>query len=228
METYYGQDRKNYHTFRLSDEEEVIFRKLMDKYGAAVVELIIVADDGSYVDPSDEELLKCYVVTGQSFAPNTELNLVFCKDSDGVEYDNLVETQNIEEIEVYVKHMLGIEPAASVEETEDLATEPEQNESVSDEDSLNTTLVDGLRPEFKEAMDAYEDFYTEYCDFLKQYTANPTDLSLFAKYGDMLERAEEMNKAFEEWDENDLNNEELKYYLDVNNRVMQMLIDVAG
>ena len=200
----------------------------MDKYGAAVVELIIVADDGSYVDPSDEELLKCYVVTGQSFAPNTELNLVFCKDSDGVEYDNLVETQNIEEIEVYVKHMPGIEPAASVEETEDLATEPEQNKSVSDEDSLNTTLVDGLRPEFKEAMDAYEDFYTEYCDFLKQYTANPTDLSLFAKYGDMLERAEEMNKAFEEWDENDLNNEELKYYLDVNNRVMQMLIDVAG
>ena len=33
METYYGQDRKNYHTFRLSDEEEVIFRKLMEKYG---------------------------------------------------------------------------------------------------------------------------------------------------------------------------------------------------
>ena len=33
METYYGQDRNNYHTFRLSDEEEVIFRKLMDKYG---------------------------------------------------------------------------------------------------------------------------------------------------------------------------------------------------
>ena len=33
METYYGQDRKNYHTFRLSDEEEVVFRKLMDKYG---------------------------------------------------------------------------------------------------------------------------------------------------------------------------------------------------
>ena len=33
METYYGQDRPNYHTFWLSDEEEVIFRKLKDKYG---------------------------------------------------------------------------------------------------------------------------------------------------------------------------------------------------
>ena len=76
----------------------------MDRYGAAVVELIIVADDGSYVDPSDEELLKCYVVMDQGIAPNTELTLVFDKDSNGVEYDNLVETQNIEEIEVYVAY----------------------------------------------------------------------------------------------------------------------------
>ena len=33
METYYGQDRKNYHAFRLTDEEEQNFRKLMNKYG---------------------------------------------------------------------------------------------------------------------------------------------------------------------------------------------------
>ena len=41
METYYGQDRKNYHTFRLSDEEEVIFRKLMDKYGNTSISAFI-------------------------------------------------------------------------------------------------------------------------------------------------------------------------------------------
>ena len=41
METYYGQDRKNYHTFRLSDEEEVIFRKLMDKYGCTSISSFI-------------------------------------------------------------------------------------------------------------------------------------------------------------------------------------------
>lgn len=39
---------------------------------------------------------------------------------------------------------------------------------------------------------------------------------------------EEMNEAFEAWDEDELSNEELKYYLDVNNRVIKMLIDVAG
>lgn len=202
---------------------------LMDEYGAGAIELIIVADDGSYVDPSDEELLKCYVVTGQSITPNTELSLVFDKDSNGVEYDNLVETQNIEEIEVYVKRIPGIEPSAPVEEEKETPTaEPKKDESVPSEDISNTTLVDGLRPEFKEAMDSYEAFYTEYCDFMKKFSENPTDLTLLAKYGDMLAKATEMNEAFEAWDENELNTEELKYYLDVNTRVMQKMVDIVG
>lgn len=99
--------------------------------------------------------------------------------------------------------------------------EPTQSENTGD-------AADGIRPEFKEAMDSYEAFYTEYCEFMKDYSENPTDLTLLAKYADMLVKAEEMNEAFEEWDEDDLNNEELKYYLDVNNRVMKMLVDVAG
>ena len=93
---------------------------------------------------------------------------------------------------------------------------------------LSENASDGIRPEFKEAMDSYEAFYTEYCEFMKEYSENPTDLTLLTKYSDMLIKVEEMNKAFEEWDEDELNNEELKYYLDVNNRVTQMLIDVTS
>ncbi|MCC8080114.1 MAG: leucine-rich repeat domain-containing protein [Oscillospiraceae bacterium] len=107
-----------------------------------------------------------------------------------------------------------------------------KNETSSDNkptDSIEgTTTTDGIRPEFKEAMDAYESFYTEYCEFMQEYSEKPTDLTLLAKYSDMLVKAEEMNEAFEEWDEDELNSEELKYYLDVNNRVMKMLVDVAG
>ena len=189
----------------------------MDRYGAAVVELIIVVDDGSYVDPSDEELLKCYVVMDQGIAPNTELTLVFDKDSNGVEYDNLVETQNIEEIEVYVKRIPGVEPSAPVEEETNL-------QNATPESTSNAT---GLRPEFKEAMDSYEAFYTEYCEFMKEYSENPTDLKLLAQYANMLVKAEEMNEAFEAWDEDDLNSEELQYYLDVNHRVMKILVEIA-
>lgn len=86
---------------------------------------------------------------------------------------------------------------------------------------------DGIRQEFKEAMDSYEAFYTEYCDFMESYSENPADLTLLTQYADMLAKAEEMNEAFEAWDEDDLSSEELKYYLDVNNRVMKMLVDVA-
>ena len=48
------------------------------------------------------ELLK-YVISGQSVLPNTELKYVFDTDSEGNEYDNLVQSQNIEEIELMVK-----------------------------------------------------------------------------------------------------------------------------
>ncbi len=103
---------------------------------------------------------------------------------------------------------------------------PTSGSNATAEDNLE--LIDGMRPEFKEAMDAYEAFYTEYCDFMAEYSENPTDLKLLAKYSEMLIKVEEMNEAFEAWDEDELNNEELKYYLDVNNRVMKMLLDVAG
>lgn len=74
-----------------------------DSYGAASLALILVTEDGSYIDIEDENLLKEYVVTAQDLAPNTELKLTFMKDSDGEEYSNLVEYQNYENIVLGVK-----------------------------------------------------------------------------------------------------------------------------
>ena len=37
----------------------------------------------------------------------------------------------------------------------------------------------------------------------------------------------EAEEAFSQWDDEDLNSEESKYYLEVNNRVMQKLLDVV-
>lgn len=104
----------------------------------------------------------------------------------------------------------------------------DQSETSEPAVKADTTLIDGMRPEFKEAMDAYEAFYNEYCDFMVEYKKNPTDLTLITKYGELLTKAVEVDEAFAAWDEDDLNNEELKYYLEVNNRVMQKLVDVAG
>ena len=194
--------------------------KLIDQYGSAYIHLVICADDGSFVDIHDDSALKNYVVIGQSITPNTELKMTYSLDSDGNEYDNLIDTQNIEEIELYVTRMNSY--SGESEETE--VTEP-STEAPATKPAAESELVDGLRPEFKQAMDAYEDFYGEYCDFMVKYKENPSDLSLLAEYADIMERAVEMDEAFREWEDEDLNNEELKYYLEVNNRVMQMLVD---
>ena len=86
----------------------------------------------------------------------------------------------------------------------------------------------GLRPEFKEAMDAYEAFYNEYCSFMLKFKENPSDISLILKYTEMLGELEQMSAAFDSWDEAEMNSEELQYYLEVSSRVMQKLLEVTG
>lgn len=108
------------------------------------------------------------------------------------------------------------------EENSDIASEDAENEDI----NANEGSVDGIRPEFKEAMDSYEAFYNEYCDIIKKYSENPSDTELLTSYTDMLAKAAEMTEKFEAWEENEMNNAELKYYLDVNNRVTKKLLEV--
>lgn len=93
--------------------------------------------------------------------------------------------------------------------------------------STDHELVDDMRPEFKEVMDSYEAFYDEYCEIVKKYTQNPSDMELLADYTDMVSKAAEMSEKFEAWENSDLNDAELTYYLDVHNRVAKKLLEVS-
>ena len=84
-----------------------------------------------------------------------------------------------------------------------------------------------MRPEFKEAMDSYEAFYDEYCAFMKEYSENPSDLTLLSQYGEMMTQLSDMTEKFEAWNEDEMNDAELNYYLEVSNRVAQKLLEVA-
>lgn len=90
-------------------------------------------------------------------------------------------------------------------------------------DSENT-----IRPEFKAAMDAYEEFYGEYCEFLEKYSENPSDATLIGQYGKMMAKMTEVNAAFEKWNDADMTTAEAAYYLEVNGRVLQKLAKVMG
>lgn len=107
----------------------------------------------------------------------------------------------------------------------------EQNNKTPETQTVATQATsapsDGIRPDFKKAMDDYESFYKEYCSFMKKYNANPGDLSLLTQYASMLSKAADMSASFDAWDEDDLTPAELKYYTEVNSRVIKMLAEVT-
>jgi len=123
----------------------------------------------------------------------------------------------------------NVEKEAVVEVKEDAVEEALEEESVAKAEVMEEAveLVDGMRPEFKEAMDSYEAFYKEYCKVLKKYKENPADLAILTEYSGLMEKSIEMGEKFEEWDEDELNTEELKYYVEVSGRITQMLVEVG-
>ena len=86
--------------------------KRVDAYGNGYVILNLYADDGSFIDLAEESNLKNYVVTSQSVAANTEFSLTYSLDSDGNEYDNLVGSQSISEIDLYLTKQNDYPPTA--------------------------------------------------------------------------------------------------------------------
>lgn len=86
----------------------------------------------------------------------------------------------------------------------------------------------GLRPDFKKAMDSYEKFMNEYVEFMKKYEkSGGTDLSLLTDYATYMSKYSSMCEDFEKWDEEDMNDAELAYYIDVQARVQKKLLEVA-
>lgn len=101
--------------------------------------------------------------------------------------------------------------------------------SVSEEktEESNDEYIEGMHIEFKEAMDSYEAFFDEYCEFMKKYKENPTDLSLLADYAEYMAKYIDVMAKLEKMGEEELNDAELLYYIEVNNRISQKLLEVA-
>lgn len=117
------------------------------------------------------------------------------------------------------------EPATTEPSTETTAP----SESSSTETKPNDTeLVDGMRKDFKDAMDSYESFMDEYVAFMKKYSDNPSDVGLLADYTKYMSKYANMVEKFDKWESEDLNDAELAYYIDVQARVSKKLLDVAG
>mgnify|MGYP000743738880 FL=1 len=117
------------------------------------------------------------------------------------------------------------EPATTEPSTE--TTAPSESNATETKPN-DTDLVDGMRKDFKDAMDSYEAFMDEYVAFMKKYSDNPSDVGLLADYTKYMSKYADMVEKFDKWESEDLNDAELAYYIDVQARVSKKLLEVAG
>lgn len=113
-------------------------------------------------------------------------------------------------------------------DTNDTTSESSENKESTDNTASGEELVDGMRVDFKEAMDSYEDFMDEYVAFMEKYSeSDGTDASLLSDYASYMTKYAECVEKFDKWESEEMNATETAYYIQVQSRVSQKLLDVA-
>lgn len=109
--------------------------------------------------------------------------------------------------------------------SESAETTPE-NTSAKQADS---SQIEGIRPEFQEAMDSCEAFFDEYVSFMKEYENTSQDdvLDIMDEHTDYLKQYTETMSKMEALNNGDLSTEETLYYAEVTNRISKKLMEVA-
>ena len=84
----------------------------------------------------------------------------------------------------------------------------------------------GVDPDLKEFLDSYEAFVDEYVVFMQQYSKNPTDLSLLARYTDIMQKYSDFAVKVEKYDTKEMSTEDAAYYLEVTSRCSRKMLKV--
>ena len=145
-------------------------------------------------------------------------------NADGYHISLEYEGNNIMTVEIKA-------PKSESTSTSESATSAPSKDAAAPKESIpddTTNLVEGMRKDFKDAMDSYEAFIDEYVALMKKYNDNPNDVSLLADYTKYITKYADMAKKFENWKNENLNNAELAYYIDVQSRVSKKLLEITN
>ena len=105
------------------------------------------------------------------------------------------------------------------------------DEEITDESSrFREEESDAIRPEFKRAMDSYEQFFDEYISFMERYSNATTEemLSLISDYADYMTKFTQTMEALEKLENSEMNEAEAVYYAQVSARISEKLMSVVG
>ena len=131
-----------------------------------------------------------------------------------------------ESSEEIVEEESSEEEASSEEESPE--EESSEEESSAEESSEEAETIDQalIRDDIRDAIDSYEAFIDEYCEFLESYDSS--DLTMLAKYAEMLQKEVEMSQKFDAMADEDLTEAEVLYYSEVSIRCSQKILAAAS
>ena len=104
-------------------------------------------------------------------------------------------------------------------------TKSEDNNSAKEEQPANS----GVDPDLKAFLDSYETFVDEYVDFMKKYSADPSNaLSMLGEYSEMMTKYADFAEKVDKYNSKEMSTEDAKYYLEVTTRCSQKMLDIYG
>lgn len=149
------------------------------------------------------------------------------KDKDGNKLSLSYQGNNVMVIQISKPDEVNANESETTQESMPSSTTEQEVEAI-EEPSDSEELADGMRPEFKKAMDSYEEFMNEYCEFMKKYAeSDGTDPELLVDYANYVSKYADMAEDFEAWDDGELTTAETAYYLDVQTRINKKLLELV-
>lgn len=129
------------------------------------------------------------------------------------------------------RRMMDITISAPIETTPTPEATPEPTETIetTEESAADDTSSEEVDPDFKATMDSYETTINNYCDFMIEYNnAGPEDTaSMLADYTSYLQQYTETIDGLNSIDQDSLSAADLAYYIEVNGRISQRLLEVG-
>lgn len=126
----------------------------------------------------------------------------------------------------------SIANAESEKKENSISSDTTDTEKTNDSQDNNDTGADAasdddlIRDDIKEAIDSYEAFVDEYCEFMKNY--DPSDINSLTKYTDLINKEIEMSKEFKDIENMKLTTAEALYYSEVSLRCSKKMMETAS
>lgn len=132
-------------------------------------------------------------------------------------------------VRIYYYTEAVITTTTIVEATSNITTTETGVATTTSEEAPTAQQIQGVTPEFKQAMDNYEAFFDEYIAFMSKLgdDNDSNDLSVLGDYFSMLEKETKMLEEMEAIDESELSEADDAYYLEVTMRIYQKLMNAS-